>query len=41
LQNALIAKLKRGVFSGHEMEYWLEAEEDFKNQCLYGLQEVE
>jgi hypothetical protein len=32
---------KRGFIAGHEMEDWLEAEEEIKNQCLHWFQEDE
>jgi hypothetical protein len=32
---------KRGFIAGHEMEDWLEAEEELRNQCFYWFQEVE
>jgi hypothetical protein len=32
---------KRGFIPGHEMEDWLEAEQEIKNQCFYWFQEIE
>ncbi len=32
---------KRGFASGHEMEDWLEAESEIKNQYFYWIQDVE
>jgi hypothetical protein len=32
---------KRGFVAGHEMEDWLEAENEVRNQCFYWSQEVE
>lgn len=32
---------KRGFASGHELEDWLEAEEEIKNQCFYWFQDAE
>jgi len=32
---------KRGFIPGHEMEDWLEAECELKNQCFYWFQEVQ
>ncbi|MFA6164199.1 MAG: DUF2934 domain-containing protein [Methylobacter sp.] len=32
---------KRGFVPGHEMEDWLEAECEIRNQCFYWFQEVE
>lgn len=31
---------KRGFIAGHELEDWLEAETEVRNQCLYWCQEV-
>ncbi|WAK00891.1 DUF2934 domain-containing protein [Methylobacter sp. YRD-M1] len=32
---------KRGFATGHELEDWLEAEEEIKNQCFYWFQDAE
>ncbi|MBL6987911.1 MAG: DUF2934 domain-containing protein [Methylobacter sp.] len=32
---------KRGFVAGHELEDWLEAEKEIKNQYFYWLQDVE
>ncbi|MGZ5030460.1 MAG: DUF2934 domain-containing protein [Methylobacter sp.] len=32
---------KRGFTAGHEMEDWLEAEEELRNQCDHWFQDVE
>jgi DUF2934 family protein len=32
---------KRGFAAGHELEDWLEAEQEINNQCFYWFQEVE
>lgn len=32
---------KRGFVAGHELEDWLEAEQEIENQCFYWFQEAE
>ena len=40
-EHAYFKAEKRGFTPGHEMEDWLEAEEEVKKQCFYCFQEVE
>lgn len=32
---------KRGFAAGHELEDWLEAEQEIENQCFYWFQDAE
>ncbi len=40
-EHAYFKAEKSGFTPGHEMEDWLEAEEEVKKQCFYCFQEVE